>query len=145
MLFTVATPARGVARQITSGRIVTLPGGTDMGYEIEGVAVMVRSPADGGQTRVTVRVRGLDRGTTYPTHVHNLPCSATPPGGTHYQDVIGGLVDAVNEIWPTVTTNGRGIGVGRASHEHWARDDAQSVVIHYPEDTSIRLACADLS
>ncbi len=145
MLFTVATPAQGAGAMVTSGRFTTLPGGADLGYTIEGHAVMVRTPAGGGATRVMVSVQGLDPETTYPAHVHNLPCSATPPGGSHYQHEVGGAVDAVNEIWPAITTNADGVGRGKASHGHWARDDARSVVIHYPPDTSIRLACVDLT
>jgi Cu-Zn family superoxide dismutase len=97
-----------------------------------------------GRTLVTLRVRGLVPNTTYPTHVHNQPCSATPPGGSHYQHTLGGPVDAVNEIWPTIETNRRGAGAAFVVHGERARGDAQSIVIHYPPDTSIRLACVDL-
>jgi hypothetical protein len=145
MMVTVAVPAQGSGSLVTSGTFVTLPGGADLGYTIEGRAVMVRTPADGGQTWVMVWARGLDPATTYPAHVHNLPCSATPPGGSHYQHEVGGPVDAVNEIWPAITTNAAGVGRGKASHGHWAGDDARSIVIHYPPDTSIRLACVDLT
>ena len=131
--------------EVTKGTFVTLPGGADLGYEVEGRAVMVRMPWRGGRTFVAVQVRGLDPTTAYPAHVHNAPCSADPPGGSHYQHEIGGAVDDVNEIWPAVTTNAAGNGRGWATHRHWARPDAQSIVIHYPANTSIRLACADLS
>lgn len=130
---------------VASGEFSTLAGGVELGYDIDGRVVMRRVPADGGRTTVTVQVRGLDAATVYPVHVHNAPCSADPPGGSHYQHEVGGPVDAVNEIWPAVTTNAAGNGRGSASHGHWARPDAQSVVIHYPANTSIRLACADLS
>lgn len=145
LVFTVASPAQGSGALVTSGTFVTLTGGADLGYAVEGRAVMVRTPADAGRTRVMAWVRGLDPDTTYPTHVHNLPCSATPPGGSHYQHEVGGPVDAVNEIWPVVTSNAFGAGRGTAVHDHWARADAMSIVIHYPSDTSIRLACADLT
>jgi len=95
-------------------------------------------------TFVAVRVRGLDPATSYPTHVHNAPCSTIPPGGSHYQHIAGGAVDGVNEIWPVVTTNERGAGWGTAWHDHRARPDAMAIVIHYPADTSIRLVCIDL-
>lgn len=130
---------------VDTGRFETLPGAVELGYEISGGAAMLRTQAFGGHTAVVVRVRGLDPNTTYPAHVHNQPCDATPPGGSHYQHTIGGPVDAVNEIWPTVTTGRRGTGYGLAFHDHVARDDARAIVIHYPPDTSIRLACADLS
>lgn len=145
LLTVMAVPARSSSAEVTSGQVVTLPGGLDLGYELSGSATMVRTPVSGGTTRVVIHVWGLDPNTTYPTHVHNAPCSATPPGGGHYQNEVGGAVDVVNEIWPTVITNARGVGVGRATHDAWAREDAQAIVIHYPPDTSIRLACVDLS
>jgi Cu-Zn family superoxide dismutase len=142
-----ASAGAGVRKhaEVTKGAFVTLSGGADLGYEIEGRAVMVRVPWSHGRTFVALHVRGLDPTTVYPVHVHNAPCSADPAGGSHYQHEIGGAVDAVNEIWPAVTTNAAGRGHGSAMHGHWARPEAQSVVIHYPANTSIRLACADLS
>lgn len=133
-------PGHGV--KVTHGTFETLPGGTELGYTITGHAVMVRLH---GRTFVNVHVGGLEPRTTYPTHVHDAPCSEDPPGGVHYQHEIGGAVDPVNEIWPEVRTNRAGRGLGDALHGHRARSDAQSIVIHYPADTSIRLACLDLS
>ena len=132
-------------REVTHGHVETLPGGVELGYQLHGRAKMVRTDRDGGTTKVVVRIRGLDPDTSYPTHVHNQPCSATPPGGGHYQHVIGGPVDPVNEIWPTISTDERGRGLGFAVHGERARPDAMSIVVHYPPDTSIRLACIDLS
>lgn len=128
--------------EVTRGHFVTLPGGEALGYRIRGYAVMVRH-AD--RTTVRVHVRGLDANTTYPAHVHNAPCSATPPGGSHYQQLTPGPADALNEIWPTVITDRHGKGRGYASHGFRARADAMSIVIHYPPTTSIRLACLDLA
>ena len=130
--------------EVTSGRFETLPGGTSLGYDIRGRAVMVRLGGDHDQTIVVARVRGLEPDTSYPTHVHNQPCSFTPAGGFHYQQDVGGPVDAVNEMWPTITTNHGGNGFGYATHEYRARPEAQSIVVHNPLDTSIRLACVDL-
>ena len=130
--------------EVTSGRFQTLPGGADLGFDLRGRAVMIRFGRHGGQTIVGVHISGLDADTTYPTHVHNQPCSATPPGGSHYQHEVGGAVDTVNEMWPTITTDRRGNGFGHAVHGHRARPDARSIVVHYPPDTSIRLACVDL-
>jgi hypothetical protein len=127
---------------VADGQFETLTGGIDLGYTVEGVARIVRTSGD--QTLVTVHVSGLDPNSTYPTHVHDQPCSALPPGGGHYQHEVGGAVDPDNEIWPTVHTGPTGNGLGTARHSHRARADAQAVVIHYPPDTSIRLACADL-
>lgn len=146
----VASPSPALAGQpshhrhhveVTRGAFQTLPGGAALGYEVRGRAVMIRF---GRATVVSLHVRGLDARTTYPVHVHNAPCSATPPGGSHYQHEVGGPVDAINEIWPAVTTRRTGAGFGFATHGHRARADAQAIVIHNPLDTSIRLACLDL-
>lgn len=145
LLATIAAPVSAEGARVTTGEFQTLSGGRDLGFEITGAAVMVRTPGSGGTTLVTVHVKGLESDTTYPTHVHNAPCSTTPPGGGHYQHEVGGAVDPINEIWPVVTANAAGNGVGKARHGHWARDDAQSIVVHYPENTGIRLACADLA
>jgi Cu-Zn family superoxide dismutase len=147
-LAATATPVKAHGRrhrEVTHGHFETLPGGHDLGFDIHGRATMVRTGRDGGTTSVVVRVRGLAPNTTYKTHVHNAPCSATPAGGGHYQHEIGGAVDDENEIWPTLTTNSRGRAVGRAVHGEWARDDAQSIVIHWSENTATRLACVDLT
>lgn len=136
-----ATPGVRSPVEITTGELQTLPGGEGLGYDIDGRAVMIRLPH---RTLVAVFASGLDSDTTYPAHVHNAPCSHTPPGGGHYQHVVGGAVDTVNEIWPIVSTNARGRGHGFATHDHRARAEAQSIVIHYPPNTSVRLACVDL-
>ena len=131
--------------EVTTGRFQTLPGGEALGYDVSGGAIMFRSDHGGGSTAVVVRIGGLEPDTTYKAHVHNLPCSATPAGGRHYQNVTGGAVDAVNEIWPGFTTDSRGRGFGWATHDARARDDARSIVVHDPEDSSVRLACVDLT
>jgi hypothetical protein len=141
----LAVPATAMAirgADVMKGDFTTLSGGDDLGYAIRGTAGIGRY-AD--STLVVVNVRGLDANQTYPTHVHNAACSSTPAGGSHYQNIVGGPVDNINEIWPTVTTNTRGHGVGIAWHSDRARSDAMSIVIHYPADTSIRLACVDLN
>lgn len=133
--------ARGGGHQhaeVTRGSFVALPDGSP--YSLRGHAVMVRV---GDRTLVGVHVRGLSGSTTYATHVHNKAC-AEDSGGSHYQHEVRGDADAVNEIWPTVTTNQRGNGLGFATHAHRARPEAMSIVIHHPE-TGVRLACADLS
>ncbi len=140
-----ASPDHHGPVEVTTGRFETLPGGIAHGFDISGGAIMFRSDTDGGTTTVTVRVRGLAPNTVYKTHVHNAPCSATPAGGGHYQHAVGGAVDAVNEIWPTITTDDSGRAVAHAEHAARARGDAQSIVIHWSEDTAIRLACVDLT
>jgi hypothetical protein len=147
----VALVGLGVAHQVTasggevtSGQIEALPGAATVGLDPAGHVHMVRLPADGGRTRVMVHVTGLAPDTAYPVHIHNASCSGTPAGGGHYQHMVGGAVDAVNEIWPVVRTNSEGVGLGMATHGHFARDDARSLIIHYPQNTAIRVACADL-
>ena len=145
LFLALSGPAVAGGAEVTSGSFITLAGGTDLGYDIDGRAVMVRTPVGDGATSIVVHMRGLDPESTYPTHVHNAPCSASPSGGSHYQHDIGGPVDMVNEIWPTIHTNAAGNGTGFATHGDWARADAMSIVVHYPANTSIRLACADLN
>jgi hypothetical protein len=133
----------GSAAATTSGEFMTLPGGAALGYEITGHGVMVRIPGT-DTTRVTVHARGLDPEQTYGVHVHDASCDASPPGGGHYQHDVGGPVDPVNELWPTITTNAAGVGMGAALHHHVARDDARAIVIHWPPNPAVRLACLDL-
>jgi Cu-Zn family superoxide dismutase len=102
---------------------------------------MVRT-AD-GKTIVQVYLTGLHPHVAYEAHVHNLPCSVNSGGG-HYQHIVGGPVDAVNEIWPGFTTNAAGNGNGHAVNDFTARPEAQSVVIHDPDAANARIACADL-
>lgn len=140
---TQAGGAEPLRPEFTSGEFHTLPAGVGLGYEITGTASMIRTgPAD-GHTSVTVRLTGLSPTTSYPTHVHNQPCNFMPFGGGHYQHAVGGAIDADNEIWPTVSTNPHGKGVGTAVHAWRARPVAQSVVVHQPGSLA-RLACVDL-
>jgi hypothetical protein len=140
VLFLVVAVASAGGAQVTSGPFQTYAAGPGRGYDISGQAVMVRT-AD-GRTIVTVQAWGLAAGTTYGVHVHNLPCGINNGGG-HYQHVVGGPVDNVNEIWPGFTTNAAGHGNGFASNEFTARPEAQSVVIH--DTDAARIACADLN
>jgi hypothetical protein len=128
--------------QVTSGGVHTLAGWP--GDDLTGGAVMIRTGGADGRTIVSVRIGGLEPNTTYPVHVHNQPCSFTPPGGGHYQHLVAGPPDAVNEIWPAISTNAQGNGTGFATHDHRARPEAQAIIVHNPSNTSIRLACIDL-
>jgi hypothetical protein len=132
-------PALAASGEVTSGEFQTFAAGNGRGYEISGKAHMTRS-AD-GKTIVSVHVKGLAPKTAYGVHVHNKACGDANGGG-HYQEVVGGPVDAYNEIWPLITTNSAGIGNGKAIHAFRARPEAQSVVVH--DTDGARLACADL-
>ncbi|MCB9106052.1 MAG: superoxide dismutase family protein [Anaerolineales bacterium] len=125
--------------QVTRGQIATYADGLDKGYDISGMATMVRSAE--GYTSVTLRVQGLAPNTNYGVHVHNQACS-NEAGGSHYQHEIGGAADEVNEIWPAITTNSGGYGFSQTVNDFVARAEARSVVIHDTDNS--RLACADL-
>ncbi len=128
-----------ISAQVTRGNFETFAAGIGRGYEINGNARMVRAPS--GKTLVSLTVSGLVPETTYPAHVHNKACQDANGGG-HYQQIVSGPVDNVNEIWPGFTTNALGIGQGKAVNDFWARPEAQSVVIH--DTDGARIACADL-
>jgi len=136
-----AAPAGSQGAIVTSGEVNTFAQGVGLGYDITGKARMIRTPS--GKTIVSLQVKGLDPNTTYPTHVHKQACSNGNAGG-HYQDVVGGAVDASNESWPTVSSNAAGNGQGMVVNDWYARPEAQAIVIH-STPTSIRLACVDLS
>jgi len=126
---------------VTKGTFEITDDGYALGYNrLRGTATMTRS--SNGQTSVSVRVKGLDRRTEYPAHVHNLPCSLG--GGGHYKidSTIGGTEED-NEIWPLIKTSWSGVGRGNALVHHMARPEAQTIVIHDP-DTGKRIACANL-
>jgi hypothetical protein len=136
-----STEARS-APEVTHGRFETTETGEKRGFDIRGRAVMIRTDRKGGRTVVVSVARGLAPNTTYGSHVHNAPCSTG--GGGHYQHDVGPVVDDVNEIWPILHTNRRGVAVATATHGHRARPEAQSIVIHDPTDGA-RIACLDLT
>lgn len=124
------------------------------GNEIEGTAVLARTPAG---TMGVIVVRGLEPGVTYAAHLHNAACSATNPGGGHYQDIAGAGTTPPNELWFSstsdpfagITANRAGVAVGRGSADWVARPEARAVVIHaIPVGGSTaggpKIACADL-
>lgn len=139
LAISVAVVAAGA--QVTRGEFQTYASGPALGYDIGGQAQMERLPS--GKTLVSVHVTGLHPGVTYPVHVHNRACNDSNGGG-HYQDIVGGPVDAVNEIWPGFTTNGAGIGNGNATNDFIARQEARAIVVHDPNAAGARIACADL-
>lgn len=149
----VVTPAAGGATK-ARGTFATLPAGTDLGLEIEGISQIKRT---GDDSVVKASVRGLEPGATYAAHLHNAPCSDANPGGAHYMHDPAGPSVPPNELWlsstddPTagITANAAGVAHGRGSADWVARADAQSVVIHYipPGGTTAggpKIACADL-
>ncbi|MBK8010103.1 MAG: hypothetical protein IPK13_02050 [Deltaproteobacteria bacterium] len=108
------------------------------GTTVRGAASLARHVD--GKTTVRVEVSGLSPNTTYPAHVHDGRCAAV---GGHYLIDPTAAPGAANEIWPTVSTNAQGVGLGTATVDHYAWPSAGSVVVHDPA-TNARLACADL-
>ena len=107
---------------------------------IVGGATMVRT-AD-GRTYVSIRVSGLEPGTTYASHVHAQSCADGLAGG-HYRFDPAGPAIPPNEIWPgPFTTNAAGLGSSDTFADGTAGLGAVSVVIHAPGGAKI--ACADL-
>jgi hypothetical protein len=109
------------------------------GLDISGHAQMVRTAA--GRTYVTVHAAGLLPNTSYPSHVHALPCGQADADG-HYRRDPAGPATPPNEIWQGFTTDAAGVGNGRATADFTAGANAVSVVIHAPGGAKI--ACADL-
>ena len=133
----VMTPSALAAASVTRGDFH--PFATGVGMSISGGAQMVRT-AD-GKTTVSVHVEGLAPNTTYPAHVHQLPCGTSDADG-HYKNDPAGASAPPNEIWPGFTTNEAGIGNGNATVGWTARSTAVSVVVHAP--SGAKIACADL-
>jgi hypothetical protein len=112
---------------------------------ISGHAQIVRDAA--GKTTVQLHVEGLDPMVMYPAHVHNLPCSVNSAGDHYKIDPTVDMTDPNNELHLPFTTDMT--GMGRASvvnAMHFARPDAQSVVIHDPSSmpANAKMLCADL-
>jgi hypothetical protein len=122
---------------VTRGEIS--PFATGFGQPITGRAQMVRT-AD-GKTIVTIHVEGLAPNTAYPSHVHQLPCGTSDADG-HYKNDPAGPAAPPNEIWQGFTTDGDGVGNGKATVAWTAGATAVSVVVHAPGGAKI--ACADL-
>ena len=85
-LAAVVVPASPAGAATSVGRFTTLTAGTNLGMEIDGVAVLSRT---GNGTTGRIVVFGLKSGVTYAAHLHNQPCTAANPGGGHYMDVPG--------------------------------------------------------
>jgi large repetitive protein len=131
----------------THGTFQTLPAGTAMGLDIDGTATLTRSAAG---TEAKIVVKGLTPATTYAAHLHNAPCSAADPGGSHYKNDPAGPSMPPNELWlsstddPTfgIRANSAGVAHARGSADWVARPEAQSIVVHAAGGSKI--ACADL-
>jgi hypothetical protein len=140
------TPDTGVpeyADKFSSGPLAVTPDGTTLGYTaLTGRAGMIHE--DTGYTSVLVFASGLMPNADYGAHVHAMPCEMEG-GGPHYK-IDTNVMDVLqsNEIWPALTTDVDGNGVGYIRVDHYARSDAASVVIHQTGGME-RIACANLS
>lgn len=134
----IVVPAVGADGAVVS-RGELHPFAAGAGMDIGGHAQMVRTAA--GRTYVTVHADGLAPNTTYPSHVHALPCGQADADG-HYKRDPAGAATPPNEIWQGFTTDADGVGNGRAVADFTAGATAVSVVIHAPGGAKI--ACADL-
>ena len=128
---------------IAGGNFAPLP--AYMSSKATGHALAVRDAM--GKTTVWVHAEGLTAMTTYPAHVHNLPC-AVNTGGDHYKiDPANTMTDPANEFHMMIMTDANGIGRATVNQMHFARPDAQSVVIHDPASmptANAKMLCADL-
>ena len=128
---------------LTSGPAAIMPDGQTLGYAISGRAAMLREAS--GYTDIVVQISGVTTGETeFSTHVHAKACG-DEDGGPHYKidDTIAEVVPD-NEIWPTITVGPEGEGLGRVRVSHYARPEAQSVIIHEPAEGR-RIYCFDLA
>jgi hypothetical protein len=118
--------------------------GTALGYQLlAGSAGMVR--LEGGTTSVRLELSGLDPAKSpYPAHVHALPCAEMGGGGHYKIDPAVMAAQEANEIWAPVNVAPDGSGESAATVAHYARTEAQSIVVHEP-GTNQRIACADLA
>jgi hypothetical protein len=87
-----------------------------------------------GTTTFEIRVTGIDGavGQPFGAHLHIGPCENS---GGHYQDVIGGPIDAVNEAWVAVVPDADGVALGETTVNFVPDDDKYP--LHWPGKMSI--------
>ncbi|WP_340294534.1 PKD domain-containing protein [Aquipuribacter hungaricus] len=125
----------------TGGVVLPFADGTTTYPDVAGTATMLR---DRTGTVTTLEVTGLRPGTAHMVHVHEQAC-AVGRGGAHFRFDTSQPFAEENEIWLPFTTD-----AGGASGQVVVRTDlradekARSVVVHDPDDPSLRIACADL-
>jgi hypothetical protein len=137
-----ATSKKTAGDVVTTGFFVTTETGSDRGFDIGGRGMLVRRGS--GITDAYSQVLGLEANTSYGSHVHDLPCDVSAGGGHYKIDPAVAGTEEDNEIWPALATDDEGTGHGSDSVDHWARPEAQSIVVHDPKDGA-RIACADLT
>lgn len=123
------------------GELMTTDVGRTQGFDINGRATMnVRGT---NSSDVYLFVTGLTPGTSFMSHIHNLPCAVG--AGGHYK--IDPSVTATlqnNELWITLNADATGVASGWVSvANHRLRNDAVSLIIHNAD--SSRIACVDFN
>lgn len=122
---------------ISVGEMKTTDAGKVAGWNILGRSMIVRDTQT-GETTAYLHANGLTVATMVMAHVHDQPCSLG--GGAHYK-IDPSVTTAIesNEIWPMFTPAADGSGSGLAKVNHFARPEAQTVVIH--DAANARIAC----
>ncbi|MGW1680381.1 superoxide dismutase family protein [Saccharopolyspora sp. NPDC002376] len=107
----------------------------------DGARVDLTSQRSGGQTKITVDLKGLVPNHEYGAHVHTKPCGPTgDDAGPHFQekaDPVKPSVDPAfanpqNEVWLDFHTDAQG-NASTSADGNWSfdtRQDAKSFVIH---------------
>ncbi len=134
-----ATPADEVEGDVTSGEfsvLDTAPPGSD---GVGGTSWLAQN--DDGTT-VTLRMTGLEPGTEYMAHLHELACDEDN-GGAHFAFDPDGEEVPPNEVHLAFTAGEDGSGEATVTNDQRVGDGARSVVIHPAESMDNRLACAD--
>jgi hypothetical protein len=125
-----------------SGSGTLLPAAADRGYtSLSATGQLIRTVD--GTTNVHLEVVGAKPSSSYPAHVHNLPCAVQNGGGHYKRNLDEPATLEANELWVNFTTNGNGGGKSDLFASHTARADARSIVIH-DTDGATRIACIDL-
>ena len=134
----LVVPASGADSAVVSrGDLHAFATGT--GLDIGGHAQMVRTA--GGRTYVTVHADGLLPNTTYPSHVHALPCGQADADGHYKRDPAGPATRPTRSGRASRPTPTASATVAPSPTSRPAAT-AVSVVIHAPGGAKI--ACADL-
>ena len=125
---------------ISQGQFVMLQEGRKKSLHVAGWVQMVRRPD--GYTDLSLYLEGLKPDSSYPVYIHTQPCeqgAGAPYKINPYQQE----TSPRNTIRALIKSNRRGIARTKLKIKHWARPEAQSLVIHDPRDNS-NLACADI-
>ncbi len=136
-----ATPADEVDGDVRPGTFEVLPTAPPGSDDVAGDAWLAQNDAG---TTVTVRLTGLEPGTTYMGHLHAEPCS-TDAGGPHFAFDPDGEEVPPNEVHLGFTATDEGTGEATVTNDTQVGDAAPSVVVHPADAMDNRVACADFA